>query len=136
MSEYWFAYFGPLVVKTEISESFQKKLLLEGKKSKTDYTKMLAGMIKEEFLIENPESWFIPEFSPLLSLYQNIVEQDWSETADEIQRPFEITETELPSSNTASSDTFDDELIYVIIMVLLIIGGIIGVVVFTVKRRK
>ena len=95
MSEYWFAYFGPLVVKTEISESFQKKLLLEGKKSKTDYTKMLAGMIKEEFLIENPESWFIPEFSPLLSLYQNIVEQDWSETADEIQRPFEITETEL-----------------------------------------
>lgn len=48
----------------------------------------------------------------------------------------EITETELPSSNIASSDTFDDELIYVIIMVLLIIGGIIGVVVFTVKRRK
>lgn len=48
----------------------------------------------------------------------------------------EITETELPSSNSAPSVTYDYELIYVIIMVLLIIGGIIGVVVFTVKRRK
>jgi hypothetical protein len=47
-----------------------------------------------------------------------------------------ITETELPSTNLTPSVTFDNELIYVIIIVLLIIGGIIGVVVFTVKRRK
>ena len=48
----------------------------------------------------------------------------------------EITEAELPPSNLTPIVTDDDELISVIIMVLLIIGGIIGVVVFTVKRRK
>ena len=98
MSEYWFPYFGPLVVKTEISESFRKKLLLEGKHSKIErllHTDQLVGMIKEEFLIENPESWFIPEFSPLLSLYQNIAEQDWNETTTELQKPYEISNMEL-----------------------------------------
>jgi len=48
----------------------------------------------------------------------------------------ETIETELPSSNLTPSVTYDNESIYVIIMILLIVGGIIGIVVFTVKRRK
>lgn len=48
----------------------------------------------------------------------------------------ETVETKLPSSNLTSSVTYDNESIYVIIMALLIVGGIIGIVIFTVKRRK
>lgn len=47
----------------------------------------------------------------------------------------ETVETEPPSSNLTLSGTYDES-IYIIIMVLLIVGGIIGVVIFTVKRRK
>ena len=42
----------------------------------------------------------------------------------------EITETELPSPNLTPSVTYDNESIYVIILILLIIGGIIGIVIF------
>ncbi|MGH1569141.1 MAG: hypothetical protein ACRBBZ_08220 [Nitrosopumilus sp.] len=46
-----------------------------------------------------------------------------------------ITET-VPSSNLTPSVAYDDESIYVIILTLLIIGGIIGIVIFAAKRRK
>jgi hypothetical protein len=48
----------------------------------------------------------------------------------------EIPETELSSPNLTPSVTYDDESIYVVIMILLIICGIIGIVIFTSKRRK
>ena len=98
MSEYWFPYFGPLVVKTQISESFRKKLLLEGKNSKKErllHTDQLVGMIKEEYTYEDYEEWFLPEFVPLLNVYESLFAKDWIETAKELQRPFEITKTEL-----------------------------------------
>ena len=47
-----------------------------------------------------------------------------------------IAETEAPSPNSTPSVTYDGESIYVIILILLIIGGIIGIVIFTFKRRK
>jgi len=47
----------------------------------------------------------------------------------------EITETEIPTSNLTSPNTIDES-IYVIIALLIIVGGIIGVVVFAVKKRK
>lgn len=48
----------------------------------------------------------------------------------------ETVETELPSQNLTPPVTYDDESVYAITMVLLIAGGIIGIVIFTVKRRK
>ena len=49
----------------------------------------------------------------------------------------EMKETDLASPDMMPSVLHDDELIYVIIiMALLIVGGIIGVVIFAVKRRK
>ena len=47
-----------------------------------------------------------------------------------------ITETEVPSSNLTASVDYNDESIYVIILTLLIIGGIIGIVIFAAKRSK
>lgn len=94
----WFSYFGPLVIKTDISKAFQKKLLLEGKKSRIErlsHTEKLVGMIKDEFAYEDYDSWFMPEFLPLLSLYQSLVEKDWSETSMDLQFPFEVTKSEL-----------------------------------------
>lgn len=96
--QYWFPYFGALVIKSHISKSFHKKLLTEGKKSKQDHlihTEQLVGMIKEEYAYEDYEEWFVPEFVPLLKLYESVFAKDWSETAKEIQRPFEMTKTEL-----------------------------------------
>lgn len=96
--QHWFPYFGALVIKTHISKSFQNKLLIEGKKSKKKrllHTEKLVGMIKEEYAFEDFKGWFMPEFLPLLSVYENAFNRDWSETADEIQRPFQITKTEL-----------------------------------------
>lgn len=93
--QYWFPYFGALVIKTNISEAFKKKLLREGRKSQRRKLEQInPGMIKEEFAFENYESWFMPEFLPCLSVYENVVKQDWSETATDIQKPFEITKSE------------------------------------------
>ena len=46
-----------------------------------------------------------------------------------------ITET-VPSSNLTPSVAYADESIYLIFLTLLIIGGIIGIVIFAAKRRK
>jgi len=50
----------------------------------------------------------------------------------------EIYESDLPSPNItpSRSASLDEESIYILIMVLLIIGGIVSVVIFKVKRRK
>jgi len=48
----------------------------------------------------------------------------------------EMKETDTPSPNMTSSVLYDDELIHTVIIVLLIVGGIVGVVIFAVKRRK
>jgi hypothetical protein len=48
-----------------------------------------------------------------------------------------MKETDLPSPNMTPSVLYDDELIYVIIIVaLLVVGGIVGMIIFAVKRRK
>ncbi len=49
----------------------------------------------------------------------------------------EVIERDLPSPDLSPSSDYDDGLIYVtIIVILLIVVSIIGVIVFTVKRRK
>ena len=50
----------------------------------------------------------------------------------------EISESDLPSPNIipSRSATFDEELVNTLIITLLIIGGIVGAIIFKVKRRK
>jgi len=48
----------------------------------------------------------------------------------------EKVEKPIPPSTTIPPSEQDDGLIYTIIMILLIIGGIVGIVIFTIKRKK
>ncbi len=49
----------------------------------------------------------------------------------------EMKETDMPSPNMTPSVLYDVGLIYaVLILILLIVGGIIGVVIFKIRRRK
>ena len=47
---------------------------------------------------------------------------------EKVEKPITQSDPVLPSDN-------DDGLIYTIIMILLIIGGIVGIIIFTIKRR-
>ena len=94
----WFAYWGALLVKSKISDSFRKELLAQGKKVKKEsnkYNHKLAGAIKEEYIFKNFESWFMPKFMPILENYEKIFMEDWHTTADLIEKPFFVEECEL-----------------------------------------
>ena len=95
----WFAYWGALLVKSKIPKSLHRELLRQGEKLKKDeasrYNKHLAGVIKDEFIFKNFQSWFMPKFMPSLLSYENIFETDWKESATHIASPFYVEECEL-----------------------------------------
>lgn len=101
VGEYWFPYWGALLVKTVIPNSLKDKLLTEGNKirqksittSDYDMRPSLAGMIENELEFKDYEDWFLPEFFPLLDIYWEQWKDGW-QTPD-IKSPFEITRSNL-----------------------------------------
>ena len=93
--EFWFPYWGALVLKTIVSNSFKEKLLTEGNKTKTDFRHKLAGMIDKEFVYKDYEDWFFPEFLPFLETYQHQFINAWGGELETIKTPFEITSSNL-----------------------------------------
>ena len=93
--EFSFPYWGTLVLKTIVSNSFKEKLLTEGNKTKTDYRHKLAGMIDKEFVYKDYEDWFFPEFLPFLETYQDQFINAWGGQLETIKTPFRITSSNL-----------------------------------------
>ena len=93
--EFWFPYWGAIVMKTVVSNAFKDKLLTEGKKTKKDFRNELAGMIEKEFLYKDFEDWFFPEILPLLNVYQDQYLNSWGGKLDDIKTPFAITHSNL-----------------------------------------
>jgi len=92
--EYWFPYWGALVLKTIIPVDLGKKLLAEDKKNMIDYRHELAGMIDIEYAFKDYEDWFFPKFMPLLEMYQDEWIHGWKGTCDYVT-PFQITSSDL-----------------------------------------
>ena len=62
---------GPCIVHLKISEDFHKLLMEEANASRVkelDYTKKLAGVIKEEYMFRKKET-FLPWVSQCLGIY-------------------------------------------------------------------
>ena len=91
--EFWFPYWGALLIKTVIPSLFQNKLLAEGEKAKIDHRIELAGMIEKEYRYENYEDWFLPQFQPLLKIYEEKQKDGWQ--SNRIKSPFEIKNSNL-----------------------------------------
>ena len=71
--EWFFPYWGPLLLKMKVEDSLVNKLMQEGNKAKSlkkDSSSSLAGEISGQFNYEKPEEWFIPMFLPYWELYR------------------------------------------------------------------
>ncbi len=70
--KYWFPYWGPFVIISQIEDEFVDLLLKKGKQSKKksqSATSVLAGQIKNEYNYKNFASWFLPKFNPYFNAY-------------------------------------------------------------------
>jgi len=62
---------GPFVLKTKLPDYIIKELLIQGKKTKQNYNKSLAGHLKDQFLYPvNVQNWFYKEITPILQAYR------------------------------------------------------------------
>jgi hypothetical protein len=69
-----FLYWGPLVTKFNLEDSFCKELLARGKKCKKDARRLLAGILDKELEYEQEDvDWFCKKFSPYLNSHMNFL---------------------------------------------------------------
>lgn len=95
---YWHPYWGGLLIKSKVQESFRLDLLERGEKVREEINKCnntLAGAIKEEYMFKNVESWFMPQFSKALNHYERMFNEGWKETAPNIAKPFKVLDCDL-----------------------------------------
>jgi len=69
--KYTYMNWGPFVLKTKLPDYIIKELLIQGKKTKQNYNKSLAGHLKDQFLYPvNVQNWFYKEITPILQAYR------------------------------------------------------------------
>lgn len=90
---YWFPYWGGLVIKSKVSKTFCLELLKKGetvKKEINKCNKKLAGAIDQEYAFLDSQSWFLPKFKKPLSHYEHMFNNGWQNTAPNIAKPFKV----------------------------------------------
>ena len=78
--QYVFPYWGPLVMLGQIEKPFIDLLLKKGnvsRKKNLDNRSKLAGMIDNEYYYKDYQSWFIPQFTPYMNLYNEVLQSTW-----------------------------------------------------------
>ena len=90
--DWYYPYWGPLLLKMNIEESFVNKLMQEGNKAKSlkqDSRRDLAGELEGQFYYEKPQEWFIPKFLPYWEWYRDML-LDYMAYASPEEVPAEI----------------------------------------------
>jgi len=72
--KWFYPHWGPLIIKTKITEAFVNKLLTEGDKARSmeqDKSSELAGVLDGQYYYKDFEEWFDTRFKPVITLYQS-----------------------------------------------------------------